>query len=87
MQEQEQSPSDLGPSEQHFTILYGDTGHSYESIIALYVKNAQEIVVEDPYIRLTHQIQNFVRFCEAVLKQFCNKDGLSWSQAMTTVQT
>ena len=66
--EQEQSPADPGPSERHFTILYGDTGHSYESIIAPYVKDAREIVVEDPYIRLTHQIQNFVRFCEAVLK-------------------
>jgi len=25
-------------------------------------------VIEDPYIRLQHQIQNFVRFCETVLK-------------------
>jgi ATP-dependent Lon protease len=66
--EQEQSPVEPGQSERHFTILYGDTGHSYESMIAPYVKNAREIVVEDPYIRLTHQIQNFVRFCEAVLK-------------------
>lgn len=66
--EQEQSPAEPGPSERHFTILYGDTGHSYESIIAPYVKNAREIVVEDPYIRMTHQIQNFVRFSEAVLK-------------------
>lgn len=65
--EQEKSPASPGPSERHFTILYGDTGHSYESIITPYIKNAREIVVEDPYIRLTHQIQNFVRFCEAVL--------------------
>ena len=25
-------------------------------------------VIEDPYIRLQHQIQNFVRFCETILK-------------------
>ena len=24
---------------------------------------------EDPYVRMPHQIQNFVRFCEAVVKQ------------------
>ena len=24
--------------------------------------------IEDPYIRVTHQVQNFVRFCEAVIK-------------------
>lgn len=54
--------------EKHFTIMYGDTGHSYESIIGPYLRGAKAIVVEDPYIRMTHQIQNLVRFCEAVLK-------------------
>jgi ATP-dependent Lon protease len=54
--------------EQHFTILYGDTGYSYESILGPYLKGARAVVVEDPYIRLHHQIQNFVRFCETVLK-------------------
>ncbi|MCA9125168.1 MAG: hypothetical protein KDB11_33565, partial [Planctomycetales bacterium] len=60
--------SDQEPSEQHFTILYGDTGHSFESLIGPYLKGATEVHVEDPYIRLTHQLQNFVRFCEAVVK-------------------
>jgi len=61
-------PPDDEPKEQHFTILYGDTGRSYESIIGPYLKGATEIIVEDPYIRLTHQVQNFVRFCETVVK-------------------
>lgn len=55
--------------EQHFTILYGDTGHSYESILAPYLAGAKEVIVEEPYVRMVHQIQNFVRFCEAVVKQ------------------
>lgn len=55
-------------SEQHFTIMYGDTGHSYETIIGPYLSGAKSAVIEDPYIRLPHQIQNFVRFCETVLK-------------------
>lgn len=54
--------------EQHFTILYGDTGYSYESIMGPYLKGAKAVVIEDPYIRMQHQIQNFVRFCETVLK-------------------
>lgn len=54
--------------EEHFTIRYGEVGHSYESIIGPYLAGAKGIVIEDPYIRMTHQIQNFVRFCEAVLK-------------------
>ncbi len=56
------------PSEQHFTIRYGDTGVSYEALIGPYLPGAREVVVEDPYIRLPHQVQNFVRFCEAVVK-------------------
>jgi ATP-dependent Lon protease len=61
-------PSPVELKEQHFTILYGDTGYSYESILGPYLQGAKSVVIEDPYIRLQHQIQNFVRFCETVLK-------------------
>ncbi|TQK04936.1 BREX system Lon protease-like protein BrxL [Herbaspirillum sp. SJZ107] len=60
--------SSLELKEQHFTILYGDTGYSYESILGPYLRGAKSVVIEDPYIRLQHQIQNFVRFCETILK-------------------
>ena len=56
------------PKEQHFTILYGDTGYSYESILGPYLAGAKSIVIEDPYIRLQHQVQNFVRLCETLLR-------------------
>ena len=61
-------PNPVELSEQHFTILYGDTGYSYETIIGIYLLGAKAIVIEDPYMRLPHQIQNFVRFCETVVK-------------------
>lgn len=64
----EVEPKALGPQEQHYTIRYGATGYSYESILAPYLTGAKAIEIEDPYIRATHQIQNFVRFCEAVVK-------------------
>jgi ATP-dependent Lon protease len=54
--------------EQHYTIFYNDRGYSYETIIAPYLKSAKEITVEDPYIRLSHQLLNFIRFCEAIVK-------------------
>ena len=57
-----------GLSEQHFTIRYGDVGHSYDSIIGPYLTGAKEVILEDPYVRLQHQVFNFVRFCEAVVK-------------------
>jgi ATP-dependent Lon protease len=56
------------PKEQHYTIFYNDVDYSYETIIGPYLKGAKEITVEDPYIRYPYQIQNFVRFCEAVIK-------------------
>ena len=54
--------------EQHFTILYGDSGYSYDLIMGPYLQGAKSVVIEDPYIRMQHQIQNFVRFCETILK-------------------
>ncbi|MDR5879662.1 BREX system Lon protease-like protein BrxL [Caballeronia sp. LZ032] len=62
------TPTLVELKEQHFSILYGDTGYSYESILGPYLQGAKTVVIEDPYIRLQHQIQNFVRFCETVLK-------------------
>ncbi len=59
--------------EQHFSILYGDTGHSYETIIGPYLHGARSVIIEDPYIRMPHQIQNFVRFCETVLRHSAAK--------------
>lgn len=56
------------PPEQHYTIFYNDTGHSYETIMGPYFKGAKTITVEDPYIRLPHQIQNFIRLCETLVR-------------------
>jgi len=57
------------PVERHYTIYYDDVGHTYDSIVGPYLRGATEVTVEDPYIRLSHQVQNFVRFCETVLKE------------------
>ena len=70
----ESTPPDVAtapqsPQEKHFTILYGDTGHTYDSIVGPYLIGAKAVVIEDPYIRAPHQVTNFVRFCEAVSKQ------------------
>jgi ATP-dependent Lon protease len=56
------------PKEKHFSIFYGDSGYSYESIFGPYLVGAKSIEIEDPFIRMPHQIQNFVRLCEVVVK-------------------
>lgn len=62
------APEPGAPQEKHFTIFYGDTGHSYETIFGPYLPGARSIEIEDPFVRLQHQIQNFVRLCEVVVK-------------------
>jgi ATP-dependent Lon protease len=67
--EQPSSEPQVEPlKEVHYTITYDAIGYSYETIIGPYLRGAKSIVIEDPYIRATHQVHNFVRFCEAVLK-------------------
>jgi ATP-dependent Lon protease len=56
-------------AERHFTIFYGDIGYSFDSMFGDYLANAKEMVVEDPYVRLTHQVNNFVRLCETAVRR------------------
>ena len=64
----EPEPECLDLKEQHYTIFYGDMGFSYETIIGPYLKGGKEIIIEDPYVRVRHQIQNFIRLCETIVK-------------------
>ncbi|KAF7215557.1 MIT domain-containing protein 1 [Nothobranchius furzeri] len=54
--------------------ISGDaTGYSYETLFKPYISNTlTEVWVEDPYVRHTHQLYNFLRFCEMLLKS-CSK--------------
>lgn len=62
-------PSDGdGLREEHFTIYYGDTGYSFDAIFGKYLKTCQTVLIQDPYIRQPHQIQNLIRFCELAVK-------------------
>lgn len=58
----------IKPKERHYRIHYGATGYSYETIFGSYLEGAKQIRVEDPYIRQHHQIVNFLRFCETVVR-------------------
>jgi ATP-dependent Lon protease len=62
------APKAAALAEQHFTIQYGDTGQTYDAIFGAYLVNARAVTVEDPYIRAPHQITNFLRFCETIVR-------------------
>jgi ATP-dependent Lon protease len=55
-------------TERHYRIHYGAVGYSYQSIMGVYLPGAKEIVVEDAYIRHSHQIRNFLLFCELAVR-------------------
>lgn len=57
------------PKQKHFTIRYDDRGYSYENIFGEYLNGATKVIVEDPYIRMQHQVANFVRLCELMVHQ------------------
>ncbi|BDC48929.1 hypothetical protein F183_A12450 [Bryobacterales bacterium F-183] len=61
------TPKELQP--KHFTIRYDDVGYSYENIFGEFLAGVKTVVVQDPYIRATHQITNFVRFCELLVSR------------------
>ncbi len=56
------------PKERRYRIHYGATGFSYNTIFGDYLPGAEEIEVEDAYIRQHHQIINFLRFCETAVR-------------------
>ena len=48
--------------EKSLSFRMGQTGASYEKLFAAYLEKANEITIEDPYIRAQWQIRNFVEF-------------------------
>ena len=44
------------------TFRMGQTGVSFEKLFAPYMRDAKVITVEDPYIRASWQIKNFMEF-------------------------
>lgn len=64
--EQKLKPMDL--VEQHYEIAEGATGYTYERILRPYIDTATKIEVEDSFLRLPHQVDNFTRFCALAVR-------------------
>ncbi len=58
----------MGLVEQHYEILDGATGYTYERILRPYIDTAMKIEVDDPFVRLPHQVDNFTRFCALAVR-------------------
>jgi len=54
--------------EKSLSFRMGQTGVSYTKLFAPYMENANEITVEDPYIRAPWQIKNFMEFVTMLIE-------------------
>jgi ATP-dependent Lon protease len=57
-----------GPKEKETRIFHGDRGFSFKTLFLDYLTGAKTVKVEDPYIRMPHQVSNFLRFCETCVE-------------------
>jgi ATP-dependent Lon protease len=55
-------------TEKTVRLLFGDTGHSYESLFGPYLAGARTVTLVEPYVRTTHQLGNLVRFSELLAR-------------------
>ncbi|XP_073906446.1 MIT domain-containing protein 1 isoform X4 [Castor canadensis] len=61
-----------GKYHKQIKIEENATGFSYESLFKEYFnETVTEVWIEDPYIRQIHQLYNFLRFCEMLVKNPC----------------
>lgn len=73
---------DLKP---HQTILKDNqTGISYKKLFGDYLKGAQKITIQDPYIRMPYQFKNLLEFCmmlgnNKALEDEINLEIVSWN--------
>ena len=54
--------------EKNLSFRMGQTGVSYTKLFASYMQEANEITVEDPYIRAPWQIKNFMEFVTMLIE-------------------
>ena len=54
--------------EQTVSIMFGDTGYSYDNLFKDYLEGAREVTIQEPHVTNKYQMNNFLRFCETVAK-------------------
>lgn len=54
----------------------GQTGVTYEKLFAPYLAKAKEIIVEDPYVRASWQVKNFLEFMTMLIDTRESVEGL-----------
>ncbi|KAM6954877.1 MIT domain-containing protein 1 isoform 2-T2 [Lycodopsis pacificus] len=76
-----------GKYHEQIRIAEDATGYSYEVLFKPYMSSLlTEVWVQDPYIRHTHQLYNFLRFSEMLLKASCKAASGQQSGALAELK-
>lgn len=68
----------MGKYHEQIFIENDSTGHSYKNLFGRFLdEEVTSVEVEDPYVRSFHQCQNFLRFCELMVKSCCNLNKIT----------
>lgn len=52
---------------KHLSIQENESGHSYQKLFGPYLKGARKIELQDPYIRMNHQVRNLLEFIQVIV--------------------
>src|SRR5699024_10217662 len=58
--------------EQNLKIRDNQTNVTYDNLFGDYLKGAEKVTIEDPYIRMAHQFRNLMELISLIMRK--NKD-------------
>lgn len=65
-----QEQKEAGKYHEQIRIAANSAGHSYSSLFGRFIDDKlTSVEIEDPYIRSIHQVYNFLRFCELLVRK------------------
>lgn len=77
LSKQIESEKAAGNFHEQIRIEDHSIGHSYESLFGRFLDECvTQVTVEDPYIRSHHQVMNFLRLCEILVRKCSNLQNI-----------
>jgi ATP-dependent Lon protease len=61
-------PQEFQLEEKHLEVQENQKGISYDMLFGMYLKEAKEIVITDPYVRIFFQIRNLMELIETIIR-------------------
>lgn len=71
------APEEEALKEEHLTFEENQRGASFDDLFGPYLRDAQKIVVTDPYIRLFFQARNLMELIETIIKYKADEDEVA----------